>query len=120
MMLFIVMVCLSCHKSGVPRGKFTGKLEVAGLCGQYTIQLLSGDADSSIHLTKSWFNPANDSTYTNVFAASNFCYFSSVGLQVGDTFTFNPGPSSETCFTCMLYYPTPPTQSAIINVQKQQ
>ena len=120
LLFFIAMAGNSCHKSVIPRGKLTGKLVIAGPCGQYTIQLLSGNIDPSL-LTKSWLNTANDSTYTNVFASLNPCQMESAGISQGDSFNFDlsaNGPGS--CYECMLYYPVPPTHSAIKNITKLQ
>jgi hypothetical protein len=102
-----------------PPGTLTGKLVLAGPCGQYTAQLLAGNIDSSL-ITKSWTNPGTDSVYTNVFGIINFCHFGNYGLHVGDSFIFDvdANPSDQGCFICMLWYPQPPRTIAIKNVQK--
>ena len=98
-------------------GPFTGKV-IGSICSQYTIQLISGDMDPSRYL-KTWKNAQNDSTYHNVFAVSNFCYFSTQGLQKGDTFQFRllHDSTKESCAVCLIYEPTPDVQNTIKVIQ---
>src|SRR3569832_472393 len=73
-------------------GTFTGKV-IGNICSQYTIQLVAGDMDPARYL-KTWKNSQSDSTYHNVFAVSNFCYFNTQGLQKGATFQFRLLPAA--------------------------
>jgi hypothetical protein len=115
--LTIFVACQS--KKVVLPGSLKGKLVLSGPCGQYTVQVLSGNIDSS-HVVRSWKDPITDSVYTNVFGVINFCHFGDYGLHVGDAFTFDidPSPTDMGCYKCMLYYPEPPELTAVKNVQK--
>ncbi|HVU56702.1 MAG TPA: hypothetical protein VHD83_16685 [Puia sp.] len=118
---FLLLTALvACHptKVTVP-GALTGRLVLAGPCGQYTVQVLAGNIDSSL-IVKSWTDSYIDSVYTNVFGVSNFCHFGDYGLHVGDNFTFDidPNPTDKGCYICMLWYPQPPPTIAVKNVQK--
>ncbi|HZE84751.1 MAG TPA: hypothetical protein VE035_10590, partial [Puia sp.] len=71
-------------------------------------------------LMASWKNPANDSSYTQVFAVSNVCNFAPYGLSQGDElyFDLDPNPPGQRCDVCMIFYPTPSVANAVKNVQK--
>lgn len=121
LILFLLtsLCCVQCKKATLPSPVLTGKLIINGPCSHYVIQLQKGAIDTA-NIESSWFDPGNDSTYTNVFTVANYCTFGSFGLQKGDTFTFqidNNQPPQE-CPICQIFVATPPKQNSVINVQK--
>jgi hypothetical protein len=118
--LFLVALTgFECKKSAPNGPVFTGRLIVNGPCEHYAIQLISGTIDTA-NIEASWYDSANDSTYTNAFSVSNFCTFGNNGLLLGDVFTFqiDPNPKVQTCPICMIAVPLPSKQNAVIDVQK--
>ena len=94
----------SCSKNKSERYK--GKLEVAGICMNYTIRVLEGNMDSSL-IMDSWIDPTTNQTHTNVFRLANPCDFPA-GIKQGDEFYFTLNTTKEkNCVVCMAYYPTP-------------
>lgn len=117
-LFFGILICGACKSSRMhSSGPFTGKV-MGNICSQYTIQLVSGDMDPARYV-KTWKHSMNDSVYHNVFAVSNFCYFSKQGLEKGDTFQFNllPDSAKESCVVCLIYEPTPPVSNTIRVIQ---
>lgn len=86
---------------------YKGKLVLKGICMNYVIEVLEGNIDKSLY-ESSWKNPLTGTTYQNVFALDNICYFSA-SINQGDEFYFyipkNPPPN--TCAQCLAYSPTP-------------
>ena len=117
--LFTALCCVQCKKTILTSPVLTGKLIINGPCEHYVIQLQKGTIDTA-NIESSWYDPDNDSTYSNVFTVANFCSFGSYGLQKGDVFTFEIDPNSppQYCLICMISVATPPKQNAVINVQK--
>jgi hypothetical protein len=115
----ICILAIQCKKSSTPGTVLTGKLIVNGPCLHYVIQLEKGNIDTT-NLVASWFDRDNDSTYTNVFAISNYCTFGDYGLQKGDVFTFQIDSNSpaQNCPNCMIVVAVPPKENAVINVKK--
>lgn len=94
----------SCSKNKSERYK--GKLEVAGICMNYTIRLLEGNMDSSL-MMGSWIDEITNQTHTNVFRLGNPCDFP-VSIKQGDEFYFTINTTKgKNCAVCMAYYPTP-------------
>ena len=85
---------------------YKGRLEVKGMCGNYTISVIEGNISPSL-IQASWKDPRTNKTYKNVFGLQNICDFPS-SLQEGDTFYFSIKNSfNNNCITCAGYYPTP-------------
>jgi hypothetical protein len=83
-----------------------GKLEIAGICKNYTISLLEGKMDSSL-FESSWKNEADGKTYQNVFRLGNPCNFPE-SIRQGSPFYFIIDTTrQEGCMVCEAYYPTP-------------
>jgi len=85
---------------------YKGKLEIAGICMNYTIRVLEGAVDTSA-IVSAWTDETTGRTYTNVFKLGNPCDFPS-SIRQGDEFYFTlfTGEEKE-CAVCMAYYPTP-------------
>ena len=86
--------------------RYKGRLEVAGICMNYTIGVIEGDIDPST-IVNSWTDETTNITYTNVFKLGNPCDFPA-GIKQGDEFYFTIDTSKgKDCAVCMAYYPTP-------------
>ena len=95
-----------CSQKKVSDQKFKGKLEIAGICMNYTIRVVEGNVDASLLDTK-WTDETTNKSYTNVFKLGNPCQFPST-IKQGDEFYFTIDTSQvKPCTVCMAYYPTP-------------
>ncbi|HEV8286328.1 MAG TPA: hypothetical protein VGQ09_18600 [Chitinophagaceae bacterium] len=104
-------------KSKVKKVKYKGRLEIAGICMNYTIKLLEGNIDTS-KISASWRDEVTGKAYTNVFALANPCSFPT-SIKQGDEFYFSiDTSSSKECMTCMAYYPKPPKKLPIKVIEK--
>ncbi len=91
---------------------YKGKLAIAGICGNYTIELLEGDLSSDLY-ENSWVDPQTNNSYTKAFRLANYCDFPTA-IQQGQEFYFSlePSPNNQ-CVTCLAVYPTPDKSIAI-------
>jgi hypothetical protein len=96
-----------CSKKKVSSSEqYKGKLEIAGICMNYTIRVLEGNVDTSL-IEASWTDETTKKAYTNVFRLGNPCEFPST-IKQGDEFYFKIDSSQgKPCTVCMAYYPTP-------------
>jgi hypothetical protein len=86
--------------------RYQGKLEIKGICSNYTISLQSGEIDSA-QIEKNWTDENTGRLYKNVFALGNPCQFPK-DIAQGDTFYFVLDSSTqEPCMVCEAYYPKP-------------
>jgi hypothetical protein len=118
LLMLIAGAGFHCKKNNTP-GIWQGKL-VAGLCGQFVVQLQSGPISDSSVLTKSWINRVNDSIYSNVFGVKDGCTFAEANLKIGDVFTFtlNGAAPVQICVVCdIAAYIMPPTLNTVTNIQ---
>ena len=93
-------------------GCYKGKLEIKGICSNYTITVLEGSLDSS-KISKSWTDENTNKTYSNVFALDSPCSFPA-DIKEGDEFYFIVREERDKdCNVCMAYYPTPPKRLSI-------
>lgn len=107
LLCFVVLTGFQCSKEkAAPTDCFKARLEIKGVCMNYTIKVLEGTIDPSL-IEASWTNPADKTTYQNVFGLASVCNFPP-GLKQGDEFYFsiNPNPNTN-CGVCEAYYPTP-------------
>lgn len=94
-------------------GCYKGRLEIKGICSNYTITVLEGNLDSS-KISKSWTDENTNKTYSNVFALDSPCSFPA-DIEQGDEFYFTVREERDKdCNVCMAYYPTPPKRLPII------
>ena len=115
----ISIVLLSAVKCGKKSGnaKYKGRLEIAGICMNYTIKVLEGRTDTS-RIASHWTDEVTGKSYTNVFALENTCYFPS-SIKQGDEFYFYIDTSvNKGCLTCLAYYPKPPKKLSITVIEK--
>lgn len=114
--LLLALVLLSatdCHHKAA-RGQYKGKLEIAGICMNYTIRLLEGQLDSA-QVERAWTDPTTEKSYNNVFSLGDPCSFPKE-LKAGDEFYFNIDTSTapRPCMVCEAFYPTPGKKLRII------
>jgi len=85
---------------------YKGKLEIKGICMNYTIRLVEGRIDTT-KIEPVWKDEVTGKTYLNVFALGSVCDFPS-SINEGDEFyfTINPSPATN-CAVCLAYYPKP-------------
>jgi hypothetical protein len=105
-----------CGKAHTQAGCYKGRLEIKGICSNYTIKVLEGAIDTS-KIAASWTDENTNKNYTNVFALESPCSFPA-DINEGDEFYFTVSDKSDkNCNVCMAYYPTPPKR-LIISVSK--
>jgi len=112
------LLSLSCSKIDAKTDCIKGKLLINGICGNITIQVMSGKIDSNL-IEKSWEDPETSKKYENVFALKSICTFPS-NLKEGDEFYFviDNDPKGSECPRCLAYRPIPP-KSLMIRVCNQ-
>ncbi|RYZ29019.1 MAG: hypothetical protein EOO10_07675 [Chitinophagaceae bacterium] len=84
---------------------FKGRLEIKGICSNYTIKLVEGKLDDSM-IVANWKDDVTGKTHTNVFALGSPCTFPAT-LNEGDEFYFTIDTTRQQCAVCMAYYPKP-------------
>ena len=115
--VFILAVTTGKCKNKNENSVYKGKLEVKGLCMNYTIKLLEGNIDAS-KLVAEWKNEATGKTYNNVFALGSVCNFPPT-INEGDEFYFTLDTTYvSNCAVCLAYYPKPAKSIAIKVVNK--
>jgi hypothetical protein len=124
MKLFILLSSISililsasdCSKK-TAKGKYKGRLEIKGICSNYTIKLLEGNIDTS-KIAAKWTDEVTNKSYSNVFALENPCYFPD-SIKQGDEFYFYIDTSvNKACIKCLAYYPTPPKKLPLRVIEK--
>lgn len=94
-----------------------GRVEITGICLNYTISLMEGNIDTSL-ITASWTDENTGKNYSDVFGLSNPCSFPG-NLKTGDDFFFTVDTSATApCVKCEAWYPTPPRSLNIKVVEK--
>lgn len=99
------------------RTAYKGRLEVKGICMNYTISVLEGHIDTSLTVAD-WTDETTGKQYKNVFKLGSPCNFPA-NLEKGDEFYFEIDSSAvQNCAVCMAYYPTPSKSLAIKVIKK--
>lgn len=94
-----------CHKSKSSTS-FKGRLEIKGICMNYTIKVLEGNIDKSL-IEDKWTDETTGKSYTDVFALGSRCTFPAT-IEQGEEFTFMIDTAQvQNCAVCLAYYPTP-------------
>ena len=97
---------------------YKGRLEVKGMCMNYTIKLLDGNLDTSKYVAE-WKDEITGKTHTDVFALGSHCTFPST-INEGEEFYFKIDSTYQgKCAICMAYYPKPSKSIAIKVVKKE-
>lgn len=114
-LLTALMVAMVITKGDCNKNKkadcYKGRLEIKGICSNYTIKVLDGDLDTSL-MSSNWTDEHTGKLHSNVFALGSPCSFPS-DIQEGDEFYFTIDTASQNCNVCMAYYPTPPKKLSI-------
>ena len=115
--VFILAITPGKCKNKNENSAYKGKLEVKGMCMNYTIKLLEGKIDTSKVVTE-WKNESTGKTHNNVFALGSVCNFPST-INEGDEFYFTIDTTYvSNCAVCLAYYPKPAKSIAIKVVNK--
>ena len=115
--IFILAITTNKCKNKNEGSVYKGRLEVKGMCMNYTIKLLEGNIEAS-KLMAEWKNEVTGKTYSNVFALGSVCNFPST-LNEGDEFYFSIDTTYvSNCAVCLAYYPKPAKSIAIKVVNK--
>lgn len=86
--------------------KYKGRLEIAGICMNYTISVQEGNISSDL-VADSWTDEQTGKSYEEVFRLGNPCDFPPQ-IKQGDEFYFLIDTAKgKDCAVCMAYYPTP-------------
>ncbi|MFM7672086.1 MAG: hypothetical protein ACKO6Q_05775 [Bacteroidota bacterium] len=105
----ILLAIILCNLIGCRKTEngpvYTGRLEIDGICGNYTLTVLNGGLDTS-QVQHSWTDPTTNITYSNAFGLTNPCAFPD-SINAGDTFEFQLVTDNRTCIQCLAFYPTP-------------
>lgn len=113
-LLFFIAVgpSFQCDKGSV-YSCFKGRLEVKGICMNYTIKVLEGRIDTDL-VERVWVDPQTGIRHENVFRLKSICDFPTT-INEGDEFYFSTTASNKTdCIICMAYYPTPAKAQSIV------
>jgi hypothetical protein len=115
-LILFVSSSSTCNKTTGNSTCFKGKLEIKGICSNYTIRLLEGNMDTS-KIESNWTDENTGKSYRNVFGIVNPCILPT-DLKEGDEFYFTlDSTSKRDCTVCMAYYPTPARK---LNIKVQQ
>ena len=116
-LFFILAITTDKCKNKNESSFYKGKLEVKGMCMNYTIKLLEGKIDAS-KLVAEWKNEVTGKTHNNVFALGSVCNFPPT-INEGDEFYFTVDTSYvSNCAVCLAYYPKPAKSIAVKVVNK--
>src|SRR5215203_7556427 len=115
--VFILLVTTDKCKNKHQNSAYKGRLEVKGMCMNYTIKLLEGNIDAA-KVVAEWKNEVTGKTHTDVFALGSVCSFPST-INEGDEFYFSIDTTYvSNCAVCLAYYPKPAKSIAIKVVNK--
>jgi hypothetical protein len=110
--VFVLAFTMNKCKNKKESTVYKGRLEVKGMCMNYTIKLLEGNLDTSM-IVPEWKNEVTGKTHTNVFALGSVCSFPST-INEGDDFYFTIDSAYvSNCAVCLAYYPKPQKRIAI-------
>lgn len=112
---FLLLSNSDCSKKNAT--VYRGKLEIKGICMNYTISVQADGFDTSL-IAGSWTDDVSGKTYQHVFRLGSPCNFPA-DINEGDEFDFMVDTTTkQTCAVCEAYYPTPPKSLAIKVVRK--
>lgn len=103
----------NCNKKKTTSDCFKGRLEIKGICANYVISIIEGNADTS-RVVESWKDPVTGKNYTRVFKLDSPCTFPET-ISEGDEFYFTfTDKSTDECVVCLAYRPVPAKKNMII------
>jgi hypothetical protein len=94
-----------CNKEKIAGNCYKGRLEVKGMCSNYTIAVLEGTIDPA-KIEASWTDENTNKTYKNVFALGSPCSFPE-NISEGQEFYFSLDAPAQDCMVCQAFYPKP-------------
>ena len=107
---FLLLSNSDCSKKNA--AAYRGRLEIKGICMNYTISVLTDGFDTSL-IADSWTDDVTGKTYQHVFRLGSPCNFPA-DINEGDEFDFVIDTTSkQVCAVCEAYYPTPSKSLAI-------
>lgn len=110
--VFLSFINLQCARQNIASSAcYKGRLEVKGICSNYTVKLLEGNMDTA-KIEAKWKDEVTGKVYAGAFGISNPCAFPAA-LNAGDEFYFTLGDAKNECAVCLAYYPTPPRKLSI-------
>lgn len=113
----LLLSASDCSSKKKEENRYKGRLEIKGICMNYTIKLLEGAIDTS-RIVVSWKDESSGKTHENVFALGDPCRFPP-SLNEGDEFYFAIDTvAPEACIVCEAYYPIPPRKLIIKVLEK--
>lgn len=113
----LTMSADKCNEKKSGDGTYKAKLEIKGICMNYTIRLMEGDLDTSM-VVANWTDESTGKSYNNVFALGSPCTFPS-SIKEGDEFFFRIDTTTkQECAVCMAFYPVPPKKLSIKVLEK--
>ena len=116
-LVFILATTTNKCKNKNEDSVYKGKLEVKGMCMNYTIRLIEGKIDTSKFVAE-WKNEITGKTHNNVFALGSVCNFPPT-INEGDEFYFTIDTTYvSNCAVCLAYYPKPVRSIAIKVINK--
>ncbi|RYG27293.1 MAG: hypothetical protein EOO01_41590, partial [Chitinophagaceae bacterium] len=83
----------TCKSKKAANGVYKAKLEIKGICSNYTLRLLEGDLDTTV-VTANWTDETTGKSYKNVFGLANPCSFPA-SIQEGNEFYFQIDSSGK-------------------------
>jgi hypothetical protein len=115
----IVLSASDCSTKKEEAGKkYKGRLEIKGICLNYTIKLIEGNIDTA-KIATTWTDESSGKSHTNVFALTDPCSFPA-SINQGDEFYFVIDTVvPKGCIVCEAYYPIPPRSLQIKVLDKQ-
>jgi hypothetical protein len=84
---------------------YKGRLEIKGICSNYTISVLEGEIDTA-RIEAAWIDENTGKSYSNVFRLDQPCTFPDT-IDAGEEFYFRIDTTERECTVCMAYYPVP-------------
>jgi hypothetical protein len=109
--LSLLLQAGGCNKKSTGQ-KFKGRLEVAGICMNYTVSVIEGNPGTDA-IVANWTDEVTNKQYTQVFQLGNPCDFPA-SIKQGDEFYFViDATKGKECTVCLSYYPTPPKSLSI-------
>lgn len=112
-----VLSASDCSSKKPGNTQYKARLEIKGICFNYTIRLLEGAIDTS-KIVANWTDETTGKSHINVFGLSNPCSFAPT-IKEGDEFYFIVDTlKPKDCMVCEAYYPTPPRSLNIKVVEK--
>jgi len=115
--VFIILLISHSGCSKTNGVKYKGKLEIQGICMNYTVRLLEGNMDTSM-ITTNWTDAVTGKQYVSVFGLGSPCNFPATIKENDEFYFIIDKTSKQNCAVCMAYYPTPPKKLSIKVVEK--